>query len=118
MYTGTPDDRIQQLKAYSERYDNKKIWLTEFAMAKEGNETKIVEFVMEFLPLLEHADFIHRYAWYYPRYYENHAHEGWFWIDSYNSLLHENGPYLTAVGEAYNFPWHLEKYRPCSQKFL
>ena len=35
-----------------------------------------------------------------------------FWIDSFNSLLQDGGPYLTPVGEAYNKPWHLDEYNP------
>ena len=50
QYTGTPDEIITKLKAYSQRYGGRKIWLTEFAHAKEHSEDKVVEFVEEFLP--------------------------------------------------------------------
>ena len=106
-YAGTVDEKMAKLKAYSERYGNKKIWLTEFAVSKEGNEDEIVKHVEELLPRLERADFIEKYAWWYTRYYEDHDHSGYFWLDSYNSLLQEDGPFLTKVGEAYNKPWHL-----------
>ena len=43
--TGTVDQRMKKLKEYSQRYEGKQIWLTEFAIAREPNVTKIVEFV-------------------------------------------------------------------------
>ena len=107
-YGGTPEERISELKAFSQRY-GRQVWLTEFAVKNEANTTKIVEFIEEFLPMLENANFIFRYSWWYPRYYEDHNHEGWFWLDSNNSLLQEKGPYLTEVGNAYDKPWHLAK---------
>ena len=42
---GTVDQRMKKLKEYSQRYEGKQIWLTEFAIAREPNVTKIVEFV-------------------------------------------------------------------------
>lgn len=115
LYKGSVDQRMEKLKAYSQRYADLKIWYTEFAVALEDDENEIVQLVEELLPRLEHADFIERYAWFYTRYYIDHDHTDespWFWLDSYNSLLQENGPYLTAVGEAYNKPWHLEEFKP------
>ena len=56
-------------------------------MEHEGNTTKIVEFIEEFLPRLEFADFIYKYSWFYTRYYEDHNHEGNFWIDSNNRWI-------------------------------
>ena len=111
--SGSVDGRMEALQSFSERY-GKKLWLTETAMANEANETKIVEFVEEFLPRLEHADFVHKYSWYYTRYYEDHDHDldSYFWLDSYNSLLEDSGPTLSAVGKAFDHPWHLEKYKP------
>ena len=61
---------------------------------------------------MEHADFIDRYSWYYTRYYENHEENDGFWLDSNNSLLKLDRPELSAVGKAYDKPWHQEKYRP------
>ena len=66
---GTPDQRISKLKAYSERYGNKKIWLTEFAVAKDQNAQNVIEFIEEFLPKLEFSDFIYRYSWFISRLY-------------------------------------------------
>ena len=37
---------------------------------QEHDEDTIVSYVEEFLPMLEHADFIHKYSWWYSRYYE------------------------------------------------
>ena len=106
---------MAQLEAYSVRY-GKKIWFTEFAMAMETNETKIAEFVEEFLPRLEHASFIARYSWFVTRYYPDEAcpdpNNQYFCLDTKNSLLKQDAPELTAVGEAYDKPWHLEKYNP------
>ena len=66
LYKGkSVQDRIEKLRAVSERYGGKKLWLTEFAMEHEANETKIVEFIEELLPQLEFSDFIHKYSWYY-----------------------------------------------------
>ena len=105
---GTPQERMSKLKAFSQRYGDRQIWLTEFAVEHEANSTKIVEFIQEFLPLLENADFIYKYSWWYTRYYEDHDHSGDFWLDSNNSLLEDNGPFLTEVGKAYDHPWHLK----------
>ena len=41
-----------------------------------------------------------------------HHDENGFWIDSNNSLLKLDKPELSIVGEAYDKPWHLEKYKP------
>ena len=115
LYKGTVDERMKKLKDYSQRYGGKQIWYTEFAVAMEENESKIVEFVEEMLPRLEFAGFIFRYSWYYTRYYEHHDHENdypYFWLDSYNSLLQLNSSELTPVGVAYNKPWHEEQFRP------
>ena len=73
---GTVDERMQTLKEYSQRYGGKQIWLTEFAVNKEDNVDKIVEFIEEFLPRLEFANYIHKYSWFYTRYYEDHDHSG------------------------------------------
>jgi len=113
LYTGTVDERMQTLKEYSQRYGGKQIWLTEFAVNKEDNVDKIVEFIEEFLPRLEFANYIHKYSWFYTRYYEDHDHsDPWFWLDSNNSLMKENKSELTKVGKAYDKPWHMEEYRP------
>eukprot|EP00093_Oithona_nana_P008667 08667.XXX_159231_158695_1 [CDS] Oithona nana genome sequencing. len=113
-YRGTPQERISKLKAFSQHYGGRQVWLTEFAVEHEANTTKIVEFIQEFLPLLENADFIYKYSWWYTRYYEDHDHTGDFWLDSNNSLLEDNGPFLTEVGKAYDHPWHLDEYKPNS----
>ena len=119
MYKGTPDERIEKLKAYSERYGNKKIWLTEFAVAYEHNVQNVIKFIEEFLPKLEFSDFIDRYSWFIARYaqkkFDTPVDETKdFWNDPYaNSLLPPmNDNFLTAIGEAYDKPWHLEQYRP------
>ena len=79
------------------KYGNKKIWLTEFAQKHKppqpgsSDEKVLIKFVKEFLPLLEHSDFIARYPWFIPRYEENHRCKNelnnWFCLDSNNSLL-------------------------------
>ena len=114
LYKGTVDERMTILKEYSQRYGGRQIWYTEFAVALERDESKIVEFVEEMLPRLEFAGFIFRYSWFYTRYYEDHESEDnpWFWLDSYNSLLQLNSSELTPVGQAYNQPWHEEQFRP------
>ena len=50
QYTGTPQEIMEKLKAYSERYGGRKIWFTEFARAKEHDEDKVVEFIEDLLP--------------------------------------------------------------------
>ena len=47
-----------------------KIWFTEFAAYREHDEEKVIQYIEELLPLLEHSDFIHRYSWFISRYYE------------------------------------------------
>ena len=50
QYTGTPEEIMEELKGYSERYGGRKILFTEFARAKEHDEDKVVEFIEDFLP--------------------------------------------------------------------
>ena len=38
IYTGTPNEIMTRLKEFSERYGGRKIWLTEFALAKTHDE--------------------------------------------------------------------------------
>ena len=103
---------MKTLKNYGERYW-KKIWWTEFARRNTHNKTEVIAFINEFLSRLEWADFIWRYSWFVTRYYEGEVDDtGSFWIDSINTLLDFNEPKLTAVGKAYNDPWHLEQYKP------
>ena len=72
-----------------------------------------VQFIDSFFFRLEHAEFIWRYSWWVTRYYDEQPDETtWFWIDPINSLLDFDAPTLTRVGEAYNMPWHLDKYKP------
>jgi hypothetical protein len=102
--------------------------LTEFAQKHKppqpgsSDEKVLIKFVKEFLPLLEHSDFIARYSWFIPRYEENHRCKNelnnWFCLDSNNSLLDVDAPgkrgqpILTEVGKWYDHPWHLEQYNP------
>jgi len=117
LYNGAAHDRMAQLEAYSNRY-GKKLWLTEFALKKTKNETEVVEFIREILPMLECADFIERYSWWYSRYYDDKDQESswnqWFWISHANSLLDVSGSSsaLTAAGQAYDFPYHNQ---PCAK---
>merc|ERR1711874_736480 len=103
---------IQILRDYSERYGGKKIWFTEFAVAREHEENTIIQYIQELLPLLEHSDFIHKYSWFISRYYEEYDDSGWFWIDPINSLLEQNTSRLSNIGKAYNKPYHLDMYKP------
>jgi len=109
-YKSPPDVLLAELKVYSERYDNKKIWLTEFARANEEDEQEIINFIEEFLPKLECADFIDRYSWWITRFYPSGEHSGWFWVDDINGLIEQDSVTLTRVGEAYDKPYHLQ---PC-----
>ena len=77
-----------------------------------------MEFVEEFIPRLEHANFVYRYSWFYTRYYEDHNHEGWFWIDSDNSLLEAESPELSIVGKAYDKPWHMDEFKPKNPDYV
>merc|ERR1711915_160350 len=96
--------------AYSKRYDNKPLWLTEFAMALNSNLETELAFIREFLPMLEKAPFIEKYSWWTSRYYKSNPSQltGYFWIDSAtNSLLQYDKAALTTVGRAYDYPYHL-----------
>lgn len=113
FYTTTPHNLMIILRDFSQRYGGRKIWFTEFAKAKEHDEEKVVDFIKELLPLLENADYIWRYSWFITRYYPEYDDSNpWFWIDPINGLLEQDNPRLTAVGEAYDHPWHLELYKP------
>jgi len=115
LYKGSPNERMAQLEAYSNRY-GKQLWLTEFAFSKSTNETEVVEFIQEILPMLECADFIERYSWWYSRYYDDATTSSswnkWFYVSDVNSLLDVSGDSsaLTAAGAAYDFPYHNQ---PC-----
>jgi len=105
-YNPDPDVTMSKLEEYSRRY-NKQIWLTEFAMRNEHNKEKILAFVENLVPRLEAADFIWRYSWFVARYYESQGGEGeGFWVDANNSLLEFDRAELTAVGQAYDMPYH------------
>jgi len=110
MYDGDADLVMETLEAYSKRYGNKKIWFTEFAKKCTHSEEEIVAFIEDLLPRLEAAPFVFRYAWWYTRYYPGPVDEEtnpWFWLDPVNSLLEDEASVLTAVGRAYDFPYHL-----------
>ena len=47
---GQEDDAFEELKAYSERYGGRKIWLTEFAVRNTKNEDDIINLIENFLP--------------------------------------------------------------------
>ena len=108
---------MAQLEAYSNRY-GKKLWLTEFAFTKTKNETEVVEFIQEILPMLECANFIERYSWWISRYYDDADMQStwnqWFWISHANSLLDVSGnsSALTVAGLAYDYPYHNQ---PCAK---
>lgn len=42
---------MNELKAYSERYGGRKIWLTEFAVRNTKNEEEIIQSIEKFLPM-------------------------------------------------------------------
>ena len=107
MYDGDTEKIMARLEEFSKRYDNKPIWLTEFAVMRNHNENEIVAFIEEILPRLEAAPFVFRYAWFITRYYPKDTFDGWFWIDPINSLLEQDSSFLTDVGKAYDYPYHL-----------
>ena len=84
----------------------------------------VIKFIEEFLPKLEFSDFIYRYSWFVARYGEGKFRapvdtNANFWLDPWANTLspvNENGEAytnaLSAMGEAYDKPWHLEQYRP------
>ena len=41
---------MNRLKTFIERYGRRKIWFTEFAVAKTHDEDKIIEFIEDILP--------------------------------------------------------------------
>jgi len=112
-----PQDNVEQimtkLKDYSDRYGGRKIWLTEFARRNTHKEADVISMIEQLLPRLESADFIWRYSWWVTRYYPDPSDEsGNFWVDPVNSLLEFDNATLTAVGRAYNNPWHLAHLAP------
>jgi len=108
MYDGDADIVMSTLEEYSRRYGNKKIWFTEFAKKKTHSEEEIVAFIEDVLPRLEAAPFVFRYSWFVSRYYPDaDMTDPWFWLDPINSLLEFESSELTAVGRAYDVPYHL-----------
>ena len=110
-YSGSADHVITRINNFSKRY-GKKVWFTEFAVNNEHNEEKIISFIQDLLPQLEWSDHVYRYSWFISRYYPEYNDSGNWWIDPINSLLEQDSPQLSAVGRAYNNPWHLEEYKP------
>jgi len=108
---------MKTLKDYSDRYDKKPIWLTEFAVWKTHDEDKIINYIKDLLPQLENADFIYRYSWFVSRYDEDKDLGKVFWVSPVNSLLEQNSSRLSRVGKAYNKPWHLPKYKPAKMYY-
>ena len=71
FYTGGAAQKTMKiLKDYSDRYGGRKIWFTEFVMAREHDEDEIIHYIKNLLPQLECADFIFKYSWFLNRYYE------------------------------------------------
>jgi len=105
--TGNVNQMMNRLEEYSNRY-HRKVWLTEFAMRNTYEEEKIVEYVTHLLPRLEAADFVWRYSWFLTRYYPGFDDTHSFWLSPNNSLVEQDSPTLTAVGEAYNHCYHCE----------
>ena len=48
---GEEDAVMDELKAYSERYGGRKIWLTEFAVKLTKNEEDIIKAIEKVLPM-------------------------------------------------------------------
>ena len=94
------------LEEYSRRYDNTPLWLTEFAVNNEHDPAVITAYVEEVLPRLEAANFIYRYSWFISRHTPKHEETGNWWMDSANGLLEYEASKLTAVGQAYDVPYH------------
>jgi len=109
LKVGQEQSTMNRLKAYSERYGGRKIWLTEFAVRNTHDEDEIVGVIEKLLPMLEEADYIWRYSWFISRYYDTPPDDttNW-WLDPINSLLEYEEPKLSKVGKAYDYPWHLE----------
>lgn len=106
---GNVDELMDKLEKFSARY-GKKVWLTEFSLGNTYDEEKIVAYVKELLPRLEAADFVYKYAWFVTRYYPDKDNDETkpFWLTDKNSLVQRDSAKLTAVGEAYNYPWHCQ----------
>jgi len=104
-YNRNPNVVMRNINTIAERY-GQKIFFTEFAVPNESDEAKIVQFVEELLPQLEQSENVFRYSWFITRYYPNFDNSSNFWLDPLNSLLEEEGPFLTPVGQAYDKPWH------------
>jgi len=105
-YSGDSHEVMSLLEEYSRRYDNKKLWLTEFAVNNENSEEAIIAYVEDILPKLEAAPYIWRYSWFITRFTPTGDGEGNWWLNSKNSLLEYEASTLTSVGQAYDVPYH------------
>jgi len=117
LKVGDEQKTMDKLKAFSERYGGRKIWLTEFAVRNTHEEDDVIGVIENLLPMLEEAEYIWRYSWFISRYYNDPVDEtsSW-WLHPINSLLDYDdnslnnlSPTLTKVGEAYDRAWHLQK---------
>merc|ERR1719412_2384187 len=113
LKVGDEQKTMDKLKAFSERYGGRKIWLTEFAVRNTHEEDDVIGVIENLLPMLEEAEYIWRYSWFLSRYYPDPPDEsaGW-WLHPINSLLDYDddslnnlSPTLTKVGEAYDRAW-------------
>ena len=112
LKVGAEQSTMNRLKAFSERYGGRKIWLTEFAVRNTHEENEIVGVIENLLPMqvlrpkilihllvrhasniiffsrLEEADYIWKYSWFITRYYPTPPDDttNW-WLDPANSLL-------------------------------
>ena len=51
LLVGHEQSTMNRLKAYSERYGGRKIWLTEFAVRNTHDDDEIVGVIEKFLPM-------------------------------------------------------------------
>jgi len=90
---------LNKLKETYENYDQRPIWITEFAVADWNasspqtniySDAEVISFLNETLPVLDEIDWLHRYAWF-----------SGTQAPLYSSALYDDDANLTTVGQVY-----------------
>lgn len=94
-----PINLLNKLKQTYDDYNQRPIWITEFAVAdwnatspqnNRYTDAEVIGFMNEVLPILDEIDWVHRYAWF-----------SGTQAPLYSSALYDDNASLTAVGQVY-----------------
>jgi len=103
-YTGNADHDMGNINSLYQRY-GRKVWFTEFAKPSTRDPDKVLQYMEAILPRLEQSEAVWRYSWFVSRFgaevKEASNNSDWY-LDKVNSLLEEDSPALTELGQFYD----------------